>query len=135
MSYAYLACPYTHEEDSIRQDRFFLACEATALLMARGYQVLCPIVHGHAVSRFLSDEVQGHNFWAHQCAPLLGCCDTLLVLMLDGWSESAGVRHEINHALQHGLDIEWFTLDDLRDGALPTFALRDREDGKRVFGR
>ena len=123
-NYGYLACPYTHPDPMIRQDRVDWAAEATAILLTRNLTVVCPIVHGHHLSPYLPEEIQNAEFWASQCAPILHGADYLCVLMLEGWAKSAGVKHEINWALSKCLDIWFFTLDDLRDGvSIPAFSL------------
>ena len=125
MNYGYLACPYSHQDVTVQQDRVDWAAEATALLIARGLIVVCPVIQGHQVSRYLPPDIQDAKFWAAQCAPVLHGADYLCVLMIEGWSQSVGVKNEINWALSRCVDIWFFTLDDLRDGvSVPAFALK-----------
>lgn len=115
MSYTYLASPYSHPDPAVREERYRSACEAAALLMQLGEIVFCPIAHSHPVAEHLPAGCAiDHDFWLRQDGPLLGHCDRVFVLMIDGWSESSGVRHEIEHAIEHDVDLVWGTLEDLR---------------------
>ena len=39
--------------------------------------------------------------------PVLSGCDRLVVLMLEGWNRSRGVREEIETAESMGIDVEY----------------------------
>ena len=49
----------------------------------------------------------------------LNKADRLVVLMLDGWENSIGVALEIAFALGKGLDISYFTLEQLISDEVP----------------
>jgi hypothetical protein len=48
----YLACPYTHPNPAVREQRFEAACVATASLMRSGKTVFSPIVHSHPLVHY-----------------------------------------------------------------------------------
>ena len=102
---AYLASPYSHPSDHIRQYRFDKACEATASLLRQGRYVYSPIVHGHTLTRhgIPSDWA----FWADFDEAMLSRCDELIVFMLDGWAESEGVQKEIEVARELGIPVKY----------------------------
>lgn len=119
MSYAYLAVPYTpvgdyRAEDKmrIRQERFEMACKATAALMRRGLVVFSPISHSHGVDAYFP-EPQSGDFWKRQDEPYLNQCDRLIVLTIPGWQLSMGVGHEIAEAARRGIPIEYVTPESL----------------------
>ena len=96
----YLASPYSHPDPLVREDRFNAACQATAQLVLGGRSVFSPIVHGHPLVRHgLPTE---WTFWQRFDIEYIRCCDEVLVLRIDGWEESEGVRAEIELAAALG---------------------------------
>jgi nucleoside 2-deoxyribosyltransferase len=105
----YLASPYSHPEQHVRELRFREACEAAAILMKKGWVVFSPIAHSHPVSVHGHLDGLDHEFWLRQDFALLDCADTLAVLCLDGWAQSKGTRAEINHATIRGIPVIYLT--------------------------
>ena len=103
----YLASPYTHVDDAVRESRFDAACLATSTLLRAGLHVYSPIVHSHPLVRYgLPIEWE---FWqAHDCEHLRRC-DSMIVLTLDGWKLSRGVQAEINLAIAMDLPIHYLS--------------------------
>jgi Domain of unknown function (DUF1937) len=92
----YLASPYSHPEQAIREQRFRDACHAAASLMRLGQQVFSPIAHGHPLTRH---GIPGDwSFWERHAHWYLERCDEVVVLTLDGWEQSVGVRAELDLA-------------------------------------
>ncbi|MFN0055550.1 MAG: DUF1937 family protein [Planctomycetales bacterium] len=101
----YLCSPYTDPDPSVRQQRFDAACATTASLMLSGHVVYSPIVHGHPLTQY--GLPINWSFWQYFDLRHLEYCDDLLVLMLEGWQESAGVHAEIERATELGKPI-WY---------------------------
>jgi nucleoside 2-deoxyribosyltransferase len=95
----YLASPYSHADPAVRKERYHATCRATAALLKAGLVVFSPIVHSHPLVAF--DMPTGWDFWEPIDRAYLARCDEVVVLMLDGWQQSTGVRAEI--ALARGL--------------------------------
>lgn len=96
---AYLASPYSHPDADVRHQRFVAACETAARMMAQErIAVFSPVAHGHPIADHGRLPAMDHVFWMEQCLPFIGMADELVVLKLDGWDESAGVRSEIQQA-------------------------------------
>lgn len=93
----YIASPYSHPDPAVIKKRFEGACRATMTLMRRGYVVFSPIAHSHAIENVVG-ESEGHDFWMGQDLAILGKCEGLIVLRLDGWDKSRGVAEEIETA-------------------------------------
>jgi len=92
----YLACPYSHPDPAVRDQRYLAACRATVSLLLAGKTVFSPIVHGHPLVQLgLSSAWQ---FWSRHDQWHLSRCDQVLVLPVDGWKESQGVQAEIELA-------------------------------------
>lgn len=95
--FVYLASPYTSPDPAIREQRYHAACRAAGAMMAEGMVVYSPIAHSHPVEVHIGAQ-QSHEFWMRQCVPLLRMSEGVVVLKLDGWAESRGVRYEIDLA-------------------------------------
>ena len=99
----YLASPYSHPEPLVRDQRFLAACRATVRQLLAGHSVFSPIVRGHPlVGLGLPAD---WNFWARHDEQHLSRCDQLLVLPVEGWQASEGVRAEIELAKRLGLPV------------------------------
>ena len=105
----YLASPYSHSDPLVREARFDAACRATAELIHAGRSVFSPIVQGHPLIRF--GLPTDWAFWQRFDAEHIRCCDEVLVLQIDGWRESVGVRAEIELARAMGKRVEFVRED------------------------
>ncbi len=99
MSLLYVACPYSHIDPKVRDYRFRTACRASALLMKAGVVVISPLSHSVPIAEYVGEVESDHDFWLGQDIPILQRCEELLILGLDGWTESLGVRKEMFEAL------------------------------------
>ena len=97
MKKVYLACPYSHLDKTVMEDRFERVCEKAAELMEMGYIVFSPISHTHRIKEY---TVYGNKweFWKKQDFPFIEWCDEFHILCLDGWKESVGVKDELDYA-------------------------------------
>jgi len=100
----YLASPYSHQDEETRTRRFQEACKAAAMLMRTGATVFSPIAHSHSIV-MESNVRTDADFWLNQDFLLLDKSDALVVLMLEGWKESAGVKAEVKRAEHQGIPI------------------------------
>ena len=94
----YLASPYTHADPDVREQRFDQVCRSAAELIRDGVHLFAPIAHSHPIARYGLHT--GFEFWREMDEHMIGLCSEVWVLMLDGWDESVGVKHEI--AFAHG---------------------------------
>ena len=88
----YLASPYSHENELLREHRFVIACRVAANLMKAGLNIFSPIAHSHPIAQF--GLPQDLDFWMKQDRLLLDACDAMIVLKLKDWKESKGVAKE-----------------------------------------
>ncbi len=96
----YLASPYWHADPAIRNQRFRAACRATAQMIRQGTTVFSPVVYGHALS---GEGLPGDwSFWEGHDTDYLMLCNEVVVLQVDGWEESEGVREEVRLATALG---------------------------------
>lgn len=105
----YLASPYSHPDEGVRQQRFEAACKAVAELTRRGHLVFSPIAHGHAIAQAAGMETTWKT-WEALDSLLLKRSNALWVLGLEGWDRSVGIRAEIVMAHDFAMDV--ILLDD-----------------------
>lgn len=103
-SIAYLACPYQHEDSSIKALRLDIVTEVAALLHSKGLYVFSPLTHNHPLIQ--KGITQTWDTWRLFDLGILERCDKLLVLSLPGWDISRGVQAEIDHAKDLKMPIE-----------------------------
>ena len=90
----YLACPYSHPEESVRLARFDAANKAAADLMKAGVLVFSPISHTHPIAAY--GLPLGWDFWERYDREYLNVCKALVVLEFGAWFASKGVQAEIS---------------------------------------
>lgn len=103
----YLASPYSHPDPAIRQQRYEAVCIAAAALMRNGVYVFSPIAHSHGIAA----HGLGLDWaaWAKYDRDMLGRCDALWVLILDGWDASTGIAGEIEIAAEFVKPVRYLT--------------------------
>jgi hypothetical protein len=101
----YLASPYSHPDPAAREERFHAACRAAAALLRAGHAVFSPIARSHALARH--GLPADWTFWQRYDRDLLARCDAVVVLTLDGWETSVGVREEIRIARELGKPVRY----------------------------
>ena len=111
----YLASPYSHPSAVVREQRFQAACRAAAALMQQGRVVYSPIAHTHPIA-VLCDLPKGWEYWRQYDEAFLAASSEVVVLMLDGWQESASVRAEIEIAERDGKPVRYMTPEELGIG-------------------
>lgn len=95
---AYVASPYNDPDPAIRQKRYEAVCDAVAKLAKKDdYALYSPIMHCHPIAciRQLPTDAM---FWKNQNESMIDCMDVMIVLQLDGWFASKGVKMEIEYA-------------------------------------
>lgn len=113
MELVYLASPYSHVSRGMREWRFRVASAAASHLMAQGVGVFSPIAHTHPIAEF--GLPKGWEFWEQYDRLMLDKCDRMIVLTMEGWKESKGVRAEIEIMLEAGKPVEYLDASDAID--------------------
>ena len=98
-SLLYVAAPFTHSEASVREHWYRTACRVAAILMKSGITVFSPISHSVPIAEYIGEVEDDHNFWMSMDIPILHRCDEVLVLALNGWERSKGVKRELVEAM------------------------------------
>ncbi len=95
----YVAIPYSHPDPAIREHRYSTANRVAAQLMRAGIVVFSPLSHSVPIAKHIPDAEMDHQFWMLQDLPLLRLADEMLIIGLDGWTQSRGVCEEMFKAL------------------------------------
>ncbi len=109
----YLASPYTHNNENIRQQRFEQASKITVDLLKYNIFTFSPIAYNHPMVKF--DLPTDWGFWKEYDSIFLKKCDGLIVLQLEGWNTSIGVLAEIEIAKTLNLSINYLDPNNLED--------------------
>ena len=108
----YVAGPYSHTSEDVREDRFQKLNAYAAFLMAKGFHVYSPITHGHPIAKAsVMPLPTDWDYWKAHCSKLLAACTELHVLKLKGWKYSKGVQAEIALAKELKLPIYYVEKD------------------------
>lgn len=105
MKIVYLASPYSHVDNRVRNARYVEACRKAAEMVRDGVYVFSPIVHSHPIAQ-LGTPITW-KFWADFDRKMLGICSEMRVLRLTGWTESEGVKEEIRIASEMGMPVTY----------------------------
>ena len=93
----YLTSPYSSKEKGVPQQRFEEVEKATAFFMKHGHAVYSPIVHCHRIASLYDLPTDADFWWRYNQRFMIAARD-IWVLKLEGWSESKGVRMEVDFA-------------------------------------
>ena len=118
----YIASPYSHPDSDVRRDRFEEAARVCDYLLTLDYHVYSPICQWHPILEVVKNthfcsptQVQKYNKLLITDFVFLRRCDKLLVVTLDGWKESNGIKQEVELARSYKIPIRYYsTLDILQ---------------------
>lgn len=105
----YLGQPYSDPDPLVREARYLAGRKAAAALAKTGLVIYAPIVHWHPTA-VAEDMPTDFEFWMNNDLHVLGRCDVLLVLCLDGWRESRGLDIEMRFAHQNNIPMNYLML-------------------------
>ena len=99
----YIACPYWSDQEYVRDYRRKKAIDYSTILIKKGYLVYSPLIY---TERFATDKTK-EGYWVKHGIEMVGICNEMRVLCLDGWKESKGVQGEIERAKELDLKIKY----------------------------
>jgi len=93
----YLACPYTDPDPAVRKARFDVATAVAADLIRVGHIVYSPITMTHPIDMVLAgaSNTLGSDYWVAFDEAFMEMCSEMVVIRLEGWQRSNGIRREI----------------------------------------
>lgn len=91
----YLASPYSHPDPFEREHRYVTVLKVlTEQFLAKRIWAYSPIVHCHELAK-VSTLPKDMEFWSDYNHHMLSLCEELVVVRMDGWESSRGVKAEI----------------------------------------
>ena len=90
----YLATPYSKYSDGL-EAAFVEAAKAAAFLTRHGIGVFSPIAHTHPVAVYGNLDPLDHTIWLPADAPMMAAAVGMVIVKMDGWQESYGIKKEI----------------------------------------
>lgn len=113
MRLIYLAGPYFHKDEKVRQKRLRGFEDALAYFMntARNLCMYSPIVHW---SNIATRHDLPHNaaFWLQQDFFMIKQASAMWVLTMEGWKDSYGLSQELEYAHDIGRDVVYVVKDE-----------------------
>ena len=101
----YLASPYSHTSDAIRELRYCKARLFTIEALRAGYAIFSPIVYGMDMETAIGVSFEP---WQKLNDSVIERSDEVWVLCLENWTKSRGVRHELDLANSLKKPIKFF---------------------------
>src|SRR5579864_6170630 len=100
----YLTTPYSHDDFNVKLQRFNAAAVVAGYLMNKGLLIFSPITHTHPIA--VNCRLPGDfTFWENLDREFIVACSRMIVVKMDGWGKSKGVKAEIEFAKELGMDI------------------------------
>jgi hypothetical protein len=92
----YVGGPYTHADHNIRRERFEALTAIAAEIVKQGHIVYSPITHTHPIDlHFVRDDVHlSSDFWCDFDETFMSVCTEMVIVPLEGWEKSGGVKRE-----------------------------------------
>ncbi|AJZ89498.1 DUF1937 family protein [Cedecea neteri] len=93
----FLACPYSHPDESVVQQRYLACNTVAAKIVESGQAVFSQVTMSHPINQMLKKTEKANigKMWAPIDAVFLDMMEELIILDLEGWDKSAGIKREI----------------------------------------
>jgi Domain of unknown function (DUF1937) len=105
----YLACPYTDPDPAVRKSRFDVATAVAADFIRTGRIVYSPITMTHPIDMVLAgaSNTLGSDYWVAFDEAFMDMCSEIVVIRLNGWDKSSGVRREIAYFQERNKSVRY----------------------------
>jgi hypothetical protein len=114
VSYWYLGSPYSKYPGGLTQAHIDV-CREAARLISLGLPIFSPIAHTHPIAMISGLDPLDHMIWLLADQPMMDAAFGLIVLKMDGWSRSYGLKHEIETFADVGKPIVYLTPGETPD--------------------
>ncbi|MCS4251582.1 MULTISPECIES: DUF1937 family protein [unclassified Pseudomonas] len=93
----FLACPYSHADAAVVEERFIACNTVAAGIIEAGHAVFSQVSMSHPINQAFvgKDNAAIGKLWAPVDAVFMELLDELIVLDLPGWELSGGIKREI----------------------------------------
>jgi hypothetical protein len=97
----YLGSPYTKHQQGL-DAAFFDVARVNDALASLGVSLFSPIVAGHAVCAASGRDPRQAHLWMTCHRPIMERAGGLIIMCMEGWEQSDGLREEIDFFAQQG---------------------------------
>jgi len=101
----YLAIPYSADDEYVMDFRAKISDMICADLMNKGRLIYAPISSCHHIAKKYGLP-RDWKFWRRLDREFIKICGKIVIITLDGWRESTGIKAEIRLAKKYGLEYE-----------------------------
>lgn len=100
----FLACPYSHPDPEVTEQRFNACNSVAARILESGAALYSQVSMSHPINRELSGEHRNNvgKLWAPVDVVFMELMEELVILDLPGWDESSGIKREIEFFKDRG---------------------------------
>jgi len=107
----YLISPYNDTNPYIRYNRFRLAARVCGHMAECGLNIYSPIVHWHSVVDTFPELNLGtdYKFWQRSNMEMMLLSTKAIVMTIEGWRDSLGVRDDIANAIAFSKPVFYLT--------------------------
>jgi len=93
----FLACPYSHADESVVHARYLACNSVAAKIIESGHAVFSQVTMSHPINLALekTEKADIGKLWGPIDAIFLDVMEELIILDLDGWDKSMGIKREI----------------------------------------
>ena len=102
----YLGLPYSDKSEEVMDWRADVSDFIFSELSKEGRNIYAPISSAHHVAKKYGMP-RNWEFWEGLDKEILSICGKFIIVMLDGWKYSVGLRAEFDIADELGLEIEY----------------------------
>ncbi len=122
MSYFYLSQPY-NGTPAQKTQRYEMGAKVCLKLLAQNIMVFSPIVHNHSLLQLGEDLTveQRRDIFLPFDLVMLKQAKGMIVLELDGWTDSYGMRLELDFCAKHNLPCHHFSVEQILEPATVVF--------------
>jgi nucleoside 2-deoxyribosyltransferase len=111
----YISGPYTSPDPLVRGQREYQLTRAAAIFAKHGHIVYSPITHSAPLAR--TGVKLTHEEWIEFDRPFMELCTRCVVVPLDGWILSRGVKAELEYFAKANKPVFCVMLEDAEDYA------------------
>ncbi len=103
----YLGIPFSHPDLIIQEFRYRIATEISGRLLYAHHIVYSPITHywPQVKAMGIPEQMKDLEFWIPYNDAFLKWADLLVIVSIDNWAESVGVRYEIDQMIKMNKEI------------------------------
>ena len=107
----FLACPYSHADDRVTEQRFEASNRVAARIIESGAAVYSQVSMSHPINIAFENTAKADigKRWGPVDGVFMDVLDELIVLDLPGWEASSGIKREIEFFHSRGKKVSMWS--------------------------